>query len=668
MEHRRRSSELVPLRQPSPLSRPQSFLASPTTSTESFKFQTQGRRSGGQMASSYTSVASTTPTSPSFPRRLNSNPFDSDNGHQDVSPGAEDHELSQTWNAAQLYYSSVESDDQPIYHSPRRASASASTSYRPPPSSFQFPFQAHPGNPDPLPARRRSGSLESLTSPVPRQMSDDSHDAPLQPPQASFMAMSRSTSNTSLNGSPNGSTIFRSSAAAAMAAGVPSAPGTPPPTFRAPFLAPSSRPSSVWTPPTFPYGVGSDGASASSALVLPAPAPAPSTRLPAKLSKEDKPWLQRAAPRQRVSWWLTFACMLLGVAGAAALCFFGIEGVEKFSDSQLCMVLNDDFSTFDLSNTWTREVQLGGFGNGEFQIASSFDNNSYVQNGNLYIMPTLTEQWLGADTVNNGKVTLDPCTTAQTNKTACSASGNGKDTVINPVMSARITTQDHYSITYGRVEVSAKLPKGDWLWPAIWMLPVNGSWPLSGEMDLMEARGNSPSYPAQGTNFVRSTLQYGPFAALVARSYGWYGMKRSSFDQGFHTYGLEWDDTWMRFYVDSMVRQTLYISTKKSKDSFWNRAGFPATAQNGSSEVVVENPYKSNNAPFNQPFYLIIDLAVGGTSGWFPDKVGGKPWLDGSNTAMYDFWQAKNSWYSTWPQNPEEGAFRIESVKMWKKC
>jgi beta-glucanase (GH16 family) len=94
--------------------------------------------------------------------------------------------------------------------------------------------------------------------------------------------------------------------------------------------------------------------------------------------------------------------------------------------------------------------------------------------------------------------TIAHITLRETNKTACTASGNGVDQVINPVMSARISTKNHYSITYGRVEVRAKLPRGDWLWPAIWMLPNSGTWPMSGEIDIMEARGNGPEYAAQG--------------------------------------------------------------------------------------------------------------------------------------------------------------------------
>lgn len=56
-------------------------------------------------------------------------------------------------------------------------------------------------------------------------------------------------------------------------------------------------------------------------------------------------------------------------------------------------------------------------------------------------------------------------------------------------------------------------------------------------------------------------------------------------------------------------------------------------------------------------FYLILDLAVGGTSGWFPDNVGGKPWLDGSNTAMSDFVSAQDQWYSTWGSDGESSSF-----------
>ncbi|KAJ7245463.1 hypothetical protein C8J57DRAFT_1361993 [Mycena rebaudengoi] len=66
-------------------------------------------------------------------------------------------------------------------------------------------------------------------------------------------------------------------------------------------------------------------------------------------------------------------------------------------------------------------------------------------------------------------------------------------------------------------------------------------------------------------------------------------------------------------------------------------------------------------------FYLITNVAVGGTNGWFPDGPE-KPWLDGSATAPRDFLQAKDKWFPSWPQDIERRAMVINSVKMWEKC
>ena len=97
----------------------------------------------------------------------------------------------------------------------------------------------------------------------------------------------------------------------------------------------------------------------------------------------------------------------------------------------------------------------------------------------------------------------------------CERVGDGGN-IINPVSSARLRTAHSFAFTYGKVEVRAKLPEGDWLWPAIWMLPLKqgnffwifqdlsvfeifpffcmkkeyGLWPTSGEIDIMESRGN----------------------------------------------------------------------------------------------------------------------------------------------------------------------------------
>lgn len=90
--------------------------------------------------------------------------------------------------------------------------------------------------------------------------------------------------------------------------------------------------------------------------------PLPSTRLPTKLAKEDKPWLMKKNGDERLSWWLTFLLMMAGAAGAGLMCWNAWSNVPKLKDSQLCLVMEDNFDTLDLDNTWTREVELGGFG------------------------------------------------------------------------------------------------------------------------------------------------------------------------------------------------------------------------------------------------------------------------------------------------------------------
>ena len=83
--------------------------------------------------------------------------------------------------------------------------------------------------------------------------------------------------------------------------------------------------------------------------------------------------------------------------------------------------------------------------------------------------------------------------------------------IVNPIQSARLRTERSLSFRYGRMEIEAKLPKGDWLWPALWLLPKYqkyGVWPTSGEIDLMEARGNANLLDAAGNEIGISTMGF----------------------------------------------------------------------------------------------------------------------------------------------------------------
>lgn len=116
----------------------------------------------------------------------------------------------------------------------------------------------------------------------------------------------------------------------------------------------------------------------------------------------------------------------------------------------------------------------------------------------------------------------------------------------------------------------------------------------------MEARGNGLAYPAQGSNFVRSSLNYGPLITLQTHLFGWWTSKRQSFADDFHVYALEWTPDWMRFYVDSRLQAMMNVKiTGKGGQSFFDKGKYPPTANNGSeAQVVVENIWadKGGNA------------------------------------------------------------------------
>lgn len=246
----------------------------------------------------------------------------------------------------------------------------------------------------------------------------------------------------------------------------------------------------------------------------------------------------------------------------------------------------------------------------------------------------------------------------QTNHTA--------GTIVNPVKSGRFSTKVGAKIKYGRVEVEAQLPAGDWLWPAIWMLPVEntyGPWPRSGEIDIMESRGNNYTYAQGGNDIMSSAIHWGPNAA----NDGWWrnNVKRqalhTTYSSGFHVFGLEWSEKYIFTYVDTRLLQVMYVDFTQP---FFQRGAFPLTDSNGTR---LDDPWSytgRDSTPFDQDFYLILNVAVGGTNGWFQDGASGKPWVDTSPTAKADFWAARDQWYPTWQKN---GAMQVKSVKMWQQ-
>ncbi|CAC5391818.1 unnamed protein product [Mytilus coruscus] len=257
--------------------------------------------------------------------------------------------------------------------------------------------------------------------------------------------------------------------------------------------------------------------------------------------------------------------------------------------------------------------------------------------------------------------------------------------VLNPIMSGKVTT--HASIRYGTVTVRAKIPRGDWIWPAIWMLPKDwhyGGWPRSGEIDLMEARCNSNvncfdndheigfsvctlhfAYfffagnskvncggNDHGIGEVASTLHWGPSPSQngFMKTHGEKDKHGGDWADGFHTYKLEWYSDRIRVTVDG--DQIMYVGTPGN--GFYSYGGF------GGSNIWASG---GKNAPFDQPFQLIMNVAVGG--GFFSSGCSynhPRPWTDGSPRQMGEFWDRRSEWLATW--HGDNVAMQIDYVEM----
>jgi beta-glucanase (GH16 family) len=156
--------------------------------------------------------------------------------------------------------------------------------------------------------------------------------------------------------------------------------------------------------------------------------------------------------------------------------------------------------------------------------------------------------------------------------------------------SVRMRTANKGEWKYGRFEMRAKLPLGQGIWPAFWMLPTDsiyGGWAASGEIDIMELVGHEPSR-------VVGTIHYGGSWPQNVFTNASYSLPNGTFADEFHRFAIEWEPGEMRWYVDGVHYQT--------QSNWWTTGGrFPA--------------------PFDQRFHLLLNLAVGGNWPGSPNEI-----------------------------------------------
>jgi len=266
--------------------------------------------------------------------------------------------------------------------------------------------------------------------------------------------------------------------------------------------------------------------------------------------------------------------ILLLVICIGAILFWSASNIMGSSEGKMKLVWSDEFDSGTMPDPAKWGYDLGdgcpdvcGWGNNELEYYTA-DRKENVR-------------------IENGKLLIE----------ARQEKMGGRD-----YTSTRLKSKNKGDWTYGKMVISAKLPKGTGVWPAIWMLPTNweyGGWPASGEIDIMENVGYSP-------DTVYGSIHTKKFNHVIGTQVT-KGVFSNSLNTEFHEYGVVWDKQKIDFLFDGQVYQTFKN----------NHEGFESW-------------------PFDKAFHIILNVAVGGN--W-----GGKHGVD----------------VSIWPQRMEVDYVRV---------
>ena len=246
-------------------------------------------------------------------------------------------------------------------------------------------------------------------------------------------------------------------------------------------------------------------------------------------------------------------CILLGAAAGAVFMNRKPEEVQG-EGKQWRLVWADEFDGPDGSppdsEKWSLETGGEGWGNNELQYYTDNPGNCCLKDGNLVI--EAKEEQVG----------------------------------VNPYTSARMITKDKYEFQYGKVEMRAKLPYGQGIWPAFWMLGSDfyeTGWPDCGEIDIMENVGKEPG-------IIHGTLHGPGYSGGMA-----IGMPYTvdgDITEEFHVYSIEWSENEINWLVDGVQYHTM-------------------------------NPDRTigNEWVYNKEFFILLNLAVGGNWPGNPDET-----------------------------------------------
>ena len=218
----------------------------------------------------------------------------------------------------------------------------------------------------------------------------------------------------------------------------------------------------------------------------------------------------------------------------------------------MTLAWSDEFTAnYINTNNWSYDTGGSGWGNNELEYYTNSNKNAYTTGG--YLVIEARKETMGT----------------------------------NNYTSARMISKDKKTFTYGRIDFRAKLPKGQGVWPALWMLGNNigtTPWPACGEIDIMELLGHEPQK-------TYGTVHWGAAGGASTHIGGNYSLSSLTFNDKFHLFSLKWEADKMTFLIDDVA---FFIVNK--------------------SQI-------TGNYPFDKPFFFIMNVAVGGNWPGNPDAT-----------------------------------------------
>ncbi|XP_049819666.1 beta-1,3-glucan-binding protein-like [Aethina tumida] len=317
-----------------------------------------------------------------------------------------------------------------------------------------------------------------------------------------------------------------------------------------------------------------------------------------------------------------------------------VHGKTKICSGDL--IFSEHFLNLDPAR-WNTEIKFGGPPDYEFVIYGDYSQTLSIKNDKLHIKPLPSEDIYGKDFVFSSldlntqtpKCTGSPYT--------CYRKAQGQF-IVPPVLSSQINTKNKFAFKYGKIEVRAKLPEGNWIYPELFLNPLTetyGSDFLSGQMRIAFNGGNP-----ELIKMVSGGVMMGD--GTITRTYGMKSKKIPN-TSDFHNYTLLWAPDKIVLSFDGEIYGEIYPPT----------GGFKVVNGLLSDQKRDIWDEGSDLAPFDQEMYLTLGVGVGGHN--FEDDDS-KPWINFDPLAERNFYEDTQNWKKTWNSR---SALEIEHVLVY---